>query len=1594
MAKKIEELVVELGIKGLEGLDNLSSSFRNLQKAIGPSDNAITQVRRSILDMSSAGKQSIQMIQGQIDAFKGLQTQATIGSNIYRQLSGDVNRLSDTLRQLRGDYEEVGRAARQTDAQIANQFPARKPEAFRVQLAALNRELGQLSVSARAYGDALTEITIRETAFGRAQARQGAIAGAQAVGAPLIAAMTPQQALPNTTAALRVQLAELTQDFDNLDRSGEQYAQVAQRISEIQEELSRNILGVATAYDRHAAAENAAIRRAEKMRGVQEYYRGRGAATGFRDPGTGAIIAGGAPGTSQPLPIERPMREISGLFQQIGQIGMQPIISNIEMMGSSYEQVAASIKGATAASNGSISSLQAQRGAWQQLRAQLDPASAGFKQAGREIDQLDRRLEKFQSRRRQPLGAMGATQAAGAVISGGIFGGPEGAIGGAIGTAMGGVPGAFAGAAIGAQVGSIRQSLGAMAQFTAEIDKQRIALRNVVGDQEAYNNSLRFIDATSRRLAIPQDQLNKQFTQLAASVVGAGGNVDAAKAAFEGIAAGIRGTGGSLQDLQGALLATSQVFGKGKVSAEELRQQIGERMPGAFSIFAESIGKTPQELDKMLSRGEVGLNDFMKFVQELSRRYGASANEIAASSQSAGDRMATTFARIREAVGRELQPVGAQFQEMIARALTNNEQAIIEFAKGIASAAKAIADFLSSSGPAIVEIGKLALQFTAVSFAVKAFGLLFGPVRQGLALMASAFGAASAQAVVAQARLAALGTTVKALARSVAAPIVITVAILGAELVINYFNRIKAARDRLTQVGSQATGEQWLREIGGNALDQQQLTGALNDVGKAYEIATTKASKLRKERDRLKKVEGFDPGRLLSTLEVDLKTAEAEEKLLESRYKAGIARLPNAPNAAGLSGFNFPGSTEEDSKAAADKARKEAERLAAEQQRLNEAVMQQRLRIEDTVFKHQLELDRKRYELQKQLNDQQTQNRIAAETGVEREVVANFEQLKQRLREIDERQSQAGQQVRLAEQAFKTAKAMAEVTGQFTAATSAAGRYVQGGIGPRGASQYGPHFDIKRADRSFFAREALDAYVRVNGKPLSQGVTVPGGEFGARRDYGAHAGRDYAFSGQAALTLAGGAQWMGSKPGSYGDEAAFRTPDGKVYKIIHGKFEQAGKLPSGVAAQQRRDVKAEGTAGVEFVDVQAARQQQQLEQQFAAPQRHAAIEGYILQQTDAVREQNKAVQNSIELEGKRALALAQGYSPERIESIMKVAEQEQLRTQIVERLQGLMESNPEMTGELTQAIDEVNTEYTNLITTLETLYEIQSSPQARLQQSVGALKQELSTLADPVNQIIGAATAIGDAFGNSFKGLISGSMSAKEALRSFFQSTADYFLDMASQMIAKWITMKLIGLVGSLIPGGNLGGIGASNNYSGAFGNSGLGMFNPGTYSFVGGGGFANGGAFAQNGIVPYAKGGVVNRPTMFKFANGGTMQNGVMGEAGPEAIMPLKRGADGKLGVAANLDGAMSRYRRPPGAMTAAGDGIAAEAGAALDGGPMAIDVRYSVERINSVEYVTADQFQRGMQQAATQGAQQGEQRALRQLQQNTAVRGRVGLR
>jgi len=66
---------------------------------------------------------------------------------------------------------------------------------------------------------------------------------------------------------------------------------------------------------------------------------------------------------------------------------------------------------------------------------------------------------------------------------------------------------------------------------------------------------------------------------------------------------------------------------------------------------------------------------------------------------------------------------------------------------------------------------------------------------------------------------------------------------------------------------------------------------------------------------------------------------------------------------------------------------------------------------------------------------------------------------------------------------------------------------------------------------------------------------------------------------------------------------------------------------------------------------------------------------------------------------------------------------------------------------------------------------------------------------------------------------------------------------------------------------------------------------------------FADGGSFAQGRVMPFANGGVVSGPVSFPMRGG----MGLMGEAGPEAIMPLTRGADGKLGVRSASGGGVS---------------------------------------------------------------------------------------
>jgi tape measure domain-containing protein len=485
-----------------------------------------------------------------------------------------------------------------------------------------------------------------------------------------------------------------------------------------------------------------------------------------------------------------------------------------------------------------------------------------------------------------PVGQRGAgafrtgARVAGTAAAAGIFGGPEGALGALGGGLVGGVEGAAVGAGLGALVSQLRELVAGFATYTAEIDKQRIALKGLTTSNSEYKASLQTVERLSQEFQIPQEQVTRNFTKLAASVIGAGGNLQAAEVAFRGIASGVRGTGGNLRDLDSALLATSQVFSKGKVSAEELRQQIGERLPGAFTLFAKSIGKTPQQLDKMLEDGQVTLNDFLTFTQSLVTKYGATQAQIVLSSQAAGDRLAVAFAKIQEDIGRALQPIGAELQDALTKTLSQNKEAIVAFAQGMANAAKAIIEFTVKFGPAILEVGKFVAVLLTVSASAKTFMALSGGFSMMFALLSSGFAATSQKAIVAQSRLTAFGLAAKGLARSLAGPIVITLVLLGAEKIIQAFTRVKNARDALANVKNMPSGEQFLRNIGGSKTDRETLIRNLNEITKASSEARTSLFKKEQERNSM-----YTSGRVKPALDAEIKLLKAQIKVRGDQYQ-------------------------------------------------------------------------------------------------------------------------------------------------------------------------------------------------------------------------------------------------------------------------------------------------------------------------------------------------------------------------------------------------------------------------------------------------------------------------------------------------------------------------------------------------------------------------------------------------------------------------------------------------------------------------------------------------------------------------------------
>ena len=290
------------------------------------------------------------------------------------------------------------------------------------------------------------------------------------------------------------------------------------------------------------------------------------------------------------------------------------------------------------------------------VKSKMNAATAAAAPHGGMFARLNARFKKIPVGGRAALGALAGSTTAGLGSTGQLA---------FAGGAVGGPAGALTGAALGAAMDSVSYAADA-AKYASEIKKLRIALKGVTKDQETYEKGLKVIRDTSRKLNVPIAASTKQFTTLSASVLGAGGTIEQAEEVFTGVSNAIKATGGNAEDVQSAIRAMSQIFGKGKVSAEELQGQLGERLAGAVVKFAEANGSSLQDLQKDLRDGVVGLDQVIKFAEKLNVDFSKTAEEIANSAADAGQKLNQRLEDLKLAIGEGVQPIGGAFQQAFA----------------------------------------------------------------------------------------------------------------------------------------------------------------------------------------------------------------------------------------------------------------------------------------------------------------------------------------------------------------------------------------------------------------------------------------------------------------------------------------------------------------------------------------------------------------------------------------------------------------------------------------------------------------------------------------------------------------------------------------------------------------------------------------------------------------------------------------------------------------------------------------------------------------------------------------------------------------
>ena len=280
----------------------------------------------------------------------------------------------------------------------------------------------------------------------------------------------------------------------------------------------------------------------------------------------------------------------------------------------------------TKASRGSLAALDIRVNSLKDEIRLVEIGSKKYKELAREIKKAS------DERSRAEAGAGGDL---GPRVAGGL-----GNLAGAVGVGIG-----LAGVAT-----AIKDSVRAAVEFESITRK----LQNTLGPQGAAG-ALQFTKGLADQLGLSYKQLANDFGSFTAASSAAGIPLEQQQAVFQAVAKAGQALGLSGDAVSGSLLAIQQIASKGVVSMEELRQQLGERLPIAFSAAAQGLGITQQQLNKLVESGQLTAQEFFPALAKGLNELTAGAGGLETSAQQF-QKLGNAWEELQIAFGENLLP--------------------------------------------------------------------------------------------------------------------------------------------------------------------------------------------------------------------------------------------------------------------------------------------------------------------------------------------------------------------------------------------------------------------------------------------------------------------------------------------------------------------------------------------------------------------------------------------------------------------------------------------------------------------------------------------------------------------------------------------------------------------------------------------------------------------------------------------------------------------------------------------------------------------------------------------------------------------------